>query len=117
MMTQLTKADRLLKKNKNRVVPSPKPATVRPKFGEVTAAGRGKKIIFKPNPNSVVCTEHSIDVSHMNDREQRNLLSILRSGQDLDGVPRFCIGMEYNEKRELILKNYKPRYDKSATLI
>ena len=45
------------------------------------------RIIFNRNPN-VRFDEHTIDVSHLTEQEQQNLLALLRSGQDLKGNRR-----------------------------
>lgn len=44
------------------------------------------KIVF--NKTNRVYNEHSLDVSHMNEQQARSLLSMLRSGQDLNGNKR-----------------------------
>lgn len=71
----------------------------------------------KRRGSSVPFNESKVDVSHMCEPEKRELLSLLRSGRDLDGKLRLADGCKVIDDGRVMLERYKPSVDITAQLV
>jgi len=77
----------------------------------------GVRIVFGRSKGGRRYNEGSIDVSHMSESGQQELLSLLRSGRDLEGNPRRVDGMKLGDDGVLRHESYTPFVDESARLV
>jgi len=74
--------------------------------------------VFDPNSGKGVrYNEYKLDVSHMDDDGQRELLSLLRSGRCRNGKPRRVEGVKRSKDGSLAFEMYTPSADDSGSLV
>ncbi len=74
-------------------------------------------ISFNPRNKGVPFNEHNIDVSHMSDEGQRELLSLLRSGRCRNGKLRRVDGRRLDPRKGEVYESYTPTADASGRLL
>jgi hypothetical protein len=66
---------------------------------------------------SVPFNESKVDVSHMGEEEQREVLSLLRTGRDLNGRLRLVDGCKLMKDGRAVLERYVPSVDITGQLV
>ena len=70
----------------------------------------------KRKGSGVPFNENKVDVSHMSEHGQRELLSLLRSGRDLNGKRRLVDGCKLIDDGRMVLERYMPSCDITGQL-